>query len=236
MSDPIRVFVGSDIYQQQVEAEATLEHTIRKHASMPVEITWMRAGDTMPVSNGPKPGHWNICREPGQAWPKTGHGTDFSVFRMMVPEMAGFHGKAIYLDVDMILLGDIAELWNMPQKAPYLCNSKGRTEVALIDCEAFGNADWWPRIASVQQTGTYLPTYRNMLAQRGWIDESLPWEWNACDKMLPGAKLLHATSVPHQPFRPYPNMKYHDHPDVAFRDAFLNARQEMRERASATAG
>ncbi len=209
----VRIYVGSDVYQQKAGAEEVLEYSIRKHASMPVEIHWMRAGDNFKVSNGRVSGHWNLCREPGQAWPKHGHGTDFSVFRMAVPELCGFSGKAIYLDADMLVLGDIAELWNLPQRAPYLCNGKGRTEVALLDCAAFGKLTWWPRLRAMQESGTYLHEYRLMLQRNGFLDESLSWDWNACDRMTGTAKLIHFTSVPHQPYRPYPGVQYREHPD-----------------------
>lgn len=222
----IRVYVGSDVHQRHAEMEAILHYSIFKHASEKVEVHFMCAGDNFKVSNGPRDGHWNLCREPNQAWPKFGHGTDFSVFRMAVPEYAGFTGKAIYLDVDMIVLGDIAELWRMPQKKPYLCNSGKRTEVALIDCAAFQDVPWWPRIAQMQPSGVYLSNYRSMLAQHGFLEESLPWEWNSVDKMLPGAKLIHYSAVPTQPWHPYKSVQYSPHPDPAALAVYEQYRRE----------
>lgn len=43
--------------------------------------------------------------------------------------------KGIYLDCDMVVLGDIADLWNYRKQGRYVCIEDGSTEVAVIDCE-----------------------------------------------------------------------------------------------------
>jgi len=40
----------------------------------------------------------------------------------------------IYLDCDMIVLGDVAELWAYRQPGKFVCLEDGSTEVAVIDC------------------------------------------------------------------------------------------------------
>ena len=232
----IRIFIGSDVWQKKAGAEDVLEYSIRKHASEPVGIHWMRAGDNFPVCNGKRPGHWNLCREPNQAWPKTGHGTDFSVFRCAVPELAGFTDKAIYLDVDMLVLGDIAELWNTPQRRPYLCNSSGRTEVAVIQCEPFKDALWWPRISTMAPSGVYLHQYRDLLLRRNFLDQTLTWDWNTVDKVTPTMKLLHYSAVPTQPYRPYPTVAYKDHPIKECADLWFKTRDEANAARASAAG
>lgn len=230
---PIRIFVGSDTSQRIAGAEMVLEHSIRKHASVPVEIMFMRAGDNFPVSAKVQPGHWCLGRAPNQAWPKVGSGTDFSMFRCAVPELAGFDGKAIYLDVDMLVLDDIKLLFDLPQKAPWLCNGKGRTEVALIDCAPFKNG-WWPSIEQMQARAWMLPQYRQLLANHQFLDESLSWDWNTCDKVTASMKLLHYTSVPHQPWHPYSSVAYFPHPcDEAVR-LWYDYLSEAREAAATT--
>lgn len=42
--------------------------------------------------------------------------------------------KGIYLDVDMIVLGDIAELWSYHREGYFVCMQDGQTEVSVIDC------------------------------------------------------------------------------------------------------
>ncbi len=41
-------------------------------------------------------------------------GTGFSFNRFLIPKLAGYHGKAIYLDADMLVFDDIEKLWNVP--------------------------------------------------------------------------------------------------------------------------
>ena len=43
--------------------------------------------------------------------------------------------RGIYLDCDMIVLGDIAELWHYRRPGKFVCMRDGSTEVAVIDCE-----------------------------------------------------------------------------------------------------
>ena len=41
--------------------------------------------------------------------------------------------RGIYLDCDMIVLGDIAELWSYRRSGKFVCMQDGSTEVAVID-------------------------------------------------------------------------------------------------------
>lgn len=220
MTSNIRVFVGSDVWQFKAGAELALAESIFQHTSEKVDLYFMRAGAvddelTSPgfaISPDGEGETWKVGRPIDEAWPKRGWGTPFACFRACIAELCAFEGKAIYLDVDMLVLSDIAELWRLPQKAPYLCNGKGRTEVALIDCQGFARDDW-PRIKEMKPQGATMGYYRLLMERMGLLDESLPWAWNSCDQITPGMKLLHFTSVPHQPYKPYPKVEYRKHPD-----------------------
>lgn len=221
MSDPIRVFVGSDVWQARAGAEIALAESIYQHCGKEeIDLYFMRAGAPddpltakgFEVSENGEGDTWKLGRPIDLAWPKRGWGTPFACFRACVAELCEFQGKAIYLDVDMLVMADIKELWEMPQKAPYLCNGEGRTEVALIDCAGFAREDW-PRIKEMKPAGGTMGYYRLLMQRMGLLDESLPWAWNMCDRVAPGMKLLHFTSVPHQPYAPYPRMQYQKHPD-----------------------
>ena len=48
---------------------------------------------------------------PPTAMPTT---AGFSFSRLQIPKLAGFSGRALYLDADMQVLGDIADLWTLP--------------------------------------------------------------------------------------------------------------------------
>lgn len=96
MNDTIRLFCGTSPNGEDYEAEAVFAHSARKHASLPIEIVWMRAAKKGPYSG------WQL---------KSGV-TPFSGFRWSVPWMCGFQGRGIYADVDFCFHGDLAELWN----------------------------------------------------------------------------------------------------------------------------
>lgn len=42
MQTPIKIFVGTSANGEDSEAEMTLEYTLNKHTTQPIEITWMR--------------------------------------------------------------------------------------------------------------------------------------------------------------------------------------------------
>lgn len=122
MSETIRLFVGTSANNEDLEAEACLEYSARKHCSMPLEIAWMRQSATGPWSK----------------WESSKRGrTPFSAFRWSVPAVCDYTGKAIYTDVDFFFLGDLAELWT--QEIPHVglvrnATGKMSTSCILFDC------------------------------------------------------------------------------------------------------
>ncbi len=111
--------------------------------------------------------------------------TGFSNVRYMIS-----HG--IYLDCDMVVLGDIAELWAYRKQGKFVCMEDGSTEVAVIDC-------------------THPCTNKN---QQYLLPKScdIPLEWNVEDHKTPGdvphgTKLVHYTDLSRQPWMhgPHPN-------------------------------
>jgi hypothetical protein len=94
------------------------------------------------------------------------------------------HG--IYLDCDMIVLGDIAELWSYYKKDYYVCMEDGSSEVAVIGCSHFCR----------DKNHEYLiPKLKK-----------IPMIWNVEDEIVDGMKLLHFTNLKTQPwFSDHPN-------------------------------
>lgn len=119
----VRVFVGCSANGEDAESQAVLEHTLRKHSSLPIEITWMmHSRDPQNFWSGFNSKEWK---------------TPFSGFRWAVPAACGYKGRAIYMDSDVIVMADIAELWtqNMNGHA-VLAKHGGRLCVSLWDCAA----------------------------------------------------------------------------------------------------
>lgn len=162
-------------------------------------------------------GTWRVGGAVEGGWVKQpgSWGTPFSAFRFAVPELCGFEGRAIYLDADMLVLGDIAELWDMPPSfgRGMRCVSGMRSDVSVIDCRVFDRPDW-PKIQVMKPSGARVFEYMRWMNEHSVIQDDLPAVWNDCDGAIynrepESVKLLHYTNVLiGQPYRPYPNVTY----------------------------
>jgi len=92
----IKIFIGFD----QVESVAyhTLCHSILSRASEPVEF--------IPIKRSMLKGIHDRSIDEKQS-------NEFSFTRFLVPYLCDYKGFAIFMDCDMLVLDDIAKLWNM---------------------------------------------------------------------------------------------------------------------------
>lgn len=205
-NEVIKVYVGTD--PRMKKAEIALEYSIRSQTQSKVDIIWMDA------ARGGLWGGWNIGRDPGNPYPEEGWATDFSCFRFAIPEANGFKGRAIYLDVDMILIRDIKELFNFPMGFPILITPKG-FDVMLYDCSAFEDErDWWPSIEEMKKSGWNISNYAQLLLKHQMVGPLSPI-WNCCDGVgySQDIGLVHFTDMNTQPWKPYPErFAYPPHP------------------------
>ena len=191
----IRLFIGYD------PREAVVYHvcvnSVIRQASQPVAIT--------PLA----------LKNLGQYVERHKDGSNQFIYsRFIVPELMGFHGWALYIDGDMLLRADIAELWNLRDESKaVLCvhheyktkmhekylgaknqdyPRKNWSSVVLWNCGHAANR----RLSSqfVQQaTGAQLHRFT-------WLEDeligTLPKVWNWLPDEFganPKAKLLHWT-------------------------------------------
>ena len=176
-ADPIRIFIG---YDPRVEVTLhVLAGSILRRSSVPIAIT--------PISLQHLKSFYDRERDPKQS-------TDFSFTRFLTPYLAGFSGWALYMDSDMIVLDDIANLWRLrdpgyalmcvqhdqlPREAtkflgeaqlPYA--RKNWSSLMLMNCEACTalTPDYVARAPGLE------------LHQFKWLDDSrigaLPARWN----------------------------------------------------------
>jgi hypothetical protein len=197
-SDPVRIFVGCAPNNDDLESQSVLEWSLRKHASAPLEIEWMK------LTRDPA-SFWYSDPGKGAGWRTAGWATPFSCFRWAVPERCGFAGRGIYTDSDMIAMDDIAKLWNQPIPDGAFCLYKGASQrfcVTLFDCA---------RAREYLKPVSYLRAnpgaHREM---RRLFDGNLrlaaPFEgnWNCLDGERyesvrdPEVKMIHYTSIPQQ--------------------------------------
>ena len=92
----IRIFIGYD--PREAVAFNVLAHSIQARASRPVAITPLM-----------------LSQLDGLMWRERHNlqSTDFSFSRFLVPHLCGFEGWALFMDCDMLVLDDIAQLWDL---------------------------------------------------------------------------------------------------------------------------
>lgn len=90
----INLYIGYD--PREAVAFSVLAHSIHARASQPVSIT--------PLMLTQLKGVLTRERHPLQS-------TDFSFSRFLTPYLSGFTGWSLFMDCDMLVLEDIADLW-----------------------------------------------------------------------------------------------------------------------------
>jgi hypothetical protein len=147
----LRVFIGYD--PRQPLAYNVLQHSIFKNSSEPVSITALKL-DQLPV--------------------KRRGLTEFTFSRFLVPYMCGFRGKALFLDADMLVTGDIAELFAIPDWAsPVMVNKKQDkfewASAMLFNCDR-----------CTELTPQFVANEKNALFDFAWTQKigEFPPEWN----------------------------------------------------------
>lgn len=131
-AETVRIFVGCDPNDCDLEQMMVLDHSLRKHATLPLDIHWMQLS-TDPGSR------WYSNPATDEGWRTERWATPFSGFRWAIPAACGFEGRALYMDTDMIALDDIARLWRAPMIQPAVVLARPekpffRFCVSLWDC------------------------------------------------------------------------------------------------------
>ncbi len=192
---PIPVFIGYD--PREAIAYHTCVNSIIRNASAPVAI--------VPVA-------LNLFKDYTET--HTDGSNHFIYTRFLVPYLMSFTGKAIFIDGDMIVRGDIVELYNslpinkdvavvkhdyktkMPVKYLGAKNEdyprKNWSSVIVWNCSSFPNRKLTPEYV-MKASGAELHRFT-------WLDDDriaeLPPEWNWLPDEYgpnPNAKLLHYT-------------------------------------------
>ena len=165
------VFIGSS--ERFRPFEHYIVNSIRRNTQEPVEITFIRPPDYGIPEHG--------C-------------TGFSNMRFVVPYIAGGSGFAIYLDVDMLVLGDLAELLSYKREGAWVGLQDRSNEVLVIDCSR--------SIVEIDDLHLRKKVLLGILAKPIPL---IPTTWNCEDKVREGMKLLHFTDLKCQPY-------FHQHP------------------------
>lgn len=95
---PHRIFIGWD--PREAEAAEVLKHTLLKYSSAPLDIRFLVRR--------------TLERQHGFRLFDRGGSTEFSFTRFAVPWLCRYEGLALFMDSDMLVFGDIAELFALP--------------------------------------------------------------------------------------------------------------------------
>lgn len=95
----IRIFIGFD--PRETLAYHVLAHSINARATRPVAVT--------PIALSHLGGLYRREPHPLQS-------TDFSFSRFLTPYLSGYEGWSLFMDCDMLMLDDIANLWQLREE------------------------------------------------------------------------------------------------------------------------
>lgn len=191
MEAPVRIYVGATA--AQTLAFKVLEYSIRKHASLSVQVFPLhRAGIKIPQPKDEK----NRPRTP------------FSFQRFLIPAVAGYQGRAIYLDSDMLVFRDIRQLWSLPfDGAQVLVTREGDTKghpaqfsVMLLDCAALR---WDVRqiVKALDENDLSYEQLMFEMASAERVRAAIDPAWNSLERFRKRrTALLHYTDMESQPW------------------------------------
>lgn len=174
----IRVFIGYD--SKEKVAFSTLSYSILKNSSLPVSITPIYLGNLKHTYR----------REKHKL-----SSTDFSFSRFLVPYLMEYKGWAIFMDCDMLMKGDIAELWELRDNdfAAQVCKHdyvpRNRTKFLNQVQTVYTKKNWSSlMLLNCARCTTLTPQYVNTasgleLHQFKWLEDEamigeIPLEWN----------------------------------------------------------
>lgn len=170
-----------------------LAYSIRKHASKPVRIQFIRKDEL----------DFKRAEDPLAA-------TEFTYTRFLVPYLNGYQGKALFMDNDMICLSDIWEILDLPMDGYALRVRKqdhipadnvkmdGRfqssyprknwSSLMLMDCSKL---TCWSKEAVETQSAKWLHRFEPIPDE---LIGDLPAGWNDLDKLTSETKLCHMST------------------------------------------
>src|SRR5262249_3075749 len=188
---PVRIFLGTEPAQHRAERIFIWSVELARDPARAYEIHLMK--DLIGFNR------W---------WWTTG----FTNYRLAIPHLTGWRGRAIYNDVDQICLADPGELFDSEMKGHgfLAIAASGRTgdvpfdsSVMLIDCARMSTV-WTLDEAQNKRKSTLL----NRAAAMPDLWGELTPEWNARDaEYIAGrSKLIHDTKLRTQPWQPFTNL------------------------------
>lgn len=198
---PLRIYIGTE--DNQFVAQQVLAYSIETQASVPVAV--------IPT----------YAQQLQFDMSKLG-GTKFGLVRFNVPHLAGYRGRAIYLDADQLVFADIKDLFDsLDSTHAIACVQQPRgtyndqplepgnySSVMVLNCARL--ADWNPATLFNQILPNDAPPVPGKIHYKDFIqlqavDQSriqpLDAHWNQFNEVTPETKLVHFSHVSTQPWK-----------------------------------
>lgn len=186
-----QVWIGHD--PRQPLSYNVMRYSVERHASKPISVRGLMLKQ-LPI--------------------KRQGATEFTFSRFLVPYLSEFEGYSMFADEDMVVTGDVLELFD------YVANDEQHDVWVMQAQERFE----WPSVMVFNNaklkhmTPEFVDDPANGLFDFAWASSigELPPEWNHCVSMMPSrmdAKLYHWTAgIPFWPeCRGFPEDKFwHD--------------------------
>lgn len=211
----LRIFIGWD--SRFPEPAEVLRFSLLRHSSIPLDIRYLK----LPQLD------FNREVDPLAS-------TEFTYTRFLVPHLCDYRGKALFLDNDMLCLGDVKQIDDLDMSSYALRVVKHDYQpantVKMYGCPqtSYPRKNWssmmlmncakltlWTKETIETQTGAYLHRFQDIEDR---LIGDLPKTWNTLDWMDERTQLIHYTNGGPW-FEQYQN---HPHADVWYR-----YRQEM---------
>jgi hypothetical protein len=211
-NNPIKIFIGS--VEASLLERKVLIYSLHRNSSRNLDIYILNGTHNTIERDGFLPES-----APMSIKVKYQNVTEFSNYRFLIPEVCDQKGRAIYLDSDMIALGDIGELFDAEMHDQnFLAKpaSYGDTEqaqwglsVMLMDCSKthFYLDQYYDEIdAGLYGYSDLHQMLPKFLSYHPFSIGSIDPRWNEFDFQLKDTKLIHYTNLYAQPW------KYRAHP------------------------
>jgi len=190
----IKVFVGCDPNNCDLEQMMVLDYSIHKHTSVPVEIVWMQ------LSRDPN-SYWYSNPEACEGWNTTKWDTPFSGFRWAIPEYCQYSGRAIYMDTDVVILDDLLKLWSHPIDGKSIVaakkvSKKTRMCTCVWDCSRAKNT--LPKVEEIMEDADGHKKIMEMIKKNPQLLQPFNDSYNCIDgESLPveDIKVLHYSDM-----------------------------------------
>jgi len=186
----LRIFIGWD--SREAECADVLAYSLRKHATIPLDIRFLKLSEL----------DFDRPLDPLQS-------TEFTYSRFLVPYLCNYEGKAIFMDCDMLCLGDLKELddlamsqyalrvvkhnhqptekLKMDGKIQTVYPRKNWSSLMIMNCREL---TLWTKEVVENMSGAYLHRFKDIPDEK--IGD-IPKTWNTLDWMDETTKLIHYT-------------------------------------------